>query len=564
MAESSQLRLGRYELKERIGAGGTARVYKAFDPTLGRLVAIKVLYEHLAEDSAFLERFEREAMIVASFNHPNIVQVFDFSVEQRETGALCYMVMSYIPGQTLRAILEDAARTGQRIPDDRILSIMRNLADALGYAHAHGMVHRDVKPGNVIVREDGLAVLTDFGIARLIRAERLTQQGTTTGTPVYMSPEQAAGDPGDARSDLYSLGIILYEMLAGRPPFDDENTLSVMFKHLNSPVPRLADTGTLAFPKADVFFSRALAKEPEDRFQTAGEFSGGLRTIFGDGDQPTTVVPIGSLALKSETAGRDVARRTTAGLQVPSRTAPVTGVLALVGLAGLLTIILVIALSRANSLEITETDSAGTASMPGDIYFTSEFAQDEALNEYWLQTQSNALEAEITPTGFFRLVNSLPNTAATRIFSLNALYETVSIAMEARLEEGSQRASAYGIVFHYHDEDNYSVFAVDGVGRFSIWTRANGVWQELRGEAEEWTDNAAVKPVGEPNRLAVTILNGQFTAYVNNRRVTRVSDSTFKDGRIGIYIATDNGDATVLVDQYRVFSSVPSMTSPTG
>ena len=214
-----------------------ARVYKAWDTNLERLVAIKILHEHLADDPTFKERFEREAKFIASFNHPNIVQVYDFNVIQREGFPLCYMVMSYIPGQTLREVLEDAELRGERLPRERVRALVDDLTSALGYAHQRGMVHRDVKPGNIILNEHGKAVLTDFGIARMVQSNRLTADGVSTGTPIYMSPEQASGQAGDMRSDLYSLGIIVYEMLTGRPPFVDDTSLSVMLKHLNTPPP---------------------------------------------------------------------------------------------------------------------------------------------------------------------------------------------------------------------------------------------------------------------------------------------------------------------------------------
>jgi len=203
-------RINRYELQERIGAGGMARVFKAWDTVLERPVAIKILHDHLADDPNFKERFIREARFIARLNHPNIVQVYDFDVTEREGFPLYYMVMSYIPGRSLRDLLEEAKRIEQRLPADQIMRIVSNTADALDYAHEQGTVHRDVKPGNVLITQTGDAVLTDFGIARMVEGTRFTQEGISTGTPLYMSPEQATGQPGDSRSDLYSLGVMLF------------------------------------------------------------------------------------------------------------------------------------------------------------------------------------------------------------------------------------------------------------------------------------------------------------------------------------------------------------------
>src|SRR5215216_1003826 len=154
--------IDRYELRERLGTGGMARVYKAWDTNLQRNVAIKILHEHLADDPLFKQRFEREARFIASFNHPNIVQVYDYAVIEREGVPICYMVMSFIPGKTLRDALEDVERRGARLPRDHVHEIVNDLTSALGYAHSRGMVHRDVKPGNIILNEHNRAILTDF------------------------------------------------------------------------------------------------------------------------------------------------------------------------------------------------------------------------------------------------------------------------------------------------------------------------------------------------------------------------------------------------------------------
>lgn len=569
MANFTQTRIDRYELRERIGSGGTARVYKAYDANLDRLVAIKVLYEHLAEDSTFKERFEREAKLIASFNHPNIVQVYDFNVQNRDDGALYYMVMSYIPGRTLRAELEELTTRGMRLPQDRIMQIMLNMTDALGYAHARDMVHRDVKPGNIILRDDGQAILTDFGIARMIRAERLTQQGVTTGTPVYMSPEQANGDPGDARSDLYSLAIILFEMLAGQPPFNDDSNLSVMLKHLTTPIPMISSFLGVNAPKLDTFLSRALAKDPDDRFQTAESFATALKSVFLDEDEdPTTLLPSGAnlVAVKSDQKGETSLRTSLALPALSNRRSllRITAAALAIGIVILLALALLFSRNQSSTETVSPTVPVSVPSMTGDIYFNASFSPGDPENAYWQQDETDLLVTRITADGYYHLENRVPGTADTSIMTREARYSDVSISMDAMLDADSQPASAYGIVFRYQDEDNYNVFAVDGVGRFSIWTRLNGVWHELRDAPDQWTMNEAVKPIGETNRLSLIILHDQISGFVNNRSVVRLTESTFAGGRVGIYIASDDGDANVMVDRYRVFSSVPSMTGPSG
>ena len=182
---------GRYKIQQRLGSGGMATVYKAEDLNLQRPVAIKILHEHLSYESTFQERFEREARFIAGFNHPGIVQVYDFAVVESGTHKLFYMVMPFISGHTLTDLLEHCRDENKPVPHKRVRQIMLELADALGYAHDRGMIHRDVKPGNILFDENNRTILTDFGIARLAQQSGLTQDGLIVGTPAYMSPEQA-------------------------------------------------------------------------------------------------------------------------------------------------------------------------------------------------------------------------------------------------------------------------------------------------------------------------------------------------------------------------------------
>ncbi len=304
MTDVLNTRIDRYEIRERIGTGAMARVYKAWDTKLERLVAVKILHEHLADDSSFRTRFEREAKSVAAFDHPNIVHIFDYNVSERDGYPIYYMVMSYIPGATLRVLLEVNGAQNTRLPQSTVISIAADIASALTYAHQRGIAHRDVKPGNILITESGQAILTDFGIARIMQTARLTEDGVSTGTPSYMSPEQAAGQGGDTRSDLYSLGVIVYEMLAGSPPFADEGSLAVMLKHLNEIPPPISQALLTNNLKLDMFMEKALAKNPAERFQTAESFITALQRAFregmsasevmafeaGLGEKPTTVI----------------------------------------------------------------------------------------------------------------------------------------------------------------------------------------------------------------------------------------------------------------------------------
>ena len=256
--------LGPYQILEKIGRGGMATVYKAYQPALDRYVAVKVLPAHLAEAPGFAQRFQREAKAVAKLEHPNILPIHDFGQQEEHT----YLVMRYVEGGTLEDIM------GKPIPLERVTPLLVQMAEALDYAHERGVVHRDVKPSNILLDPDGRPFLTDFGVARIMEAtQQLTGTGVGVGTPAYMSPEQGQGRKVDRRSDVYSLGVVLYEMMTGEVPYQAETPIAVVLKHINDPLP-LPRKVNPAIPEAvERVILKAMAKSPEDRFQTAREMA---------------------------------------------------------------------------------------------------------------------------------------------------------------------------------------------------------------------------------------------------------------------------------------------------
>lgn len=285
--------LGRYRILEHLGSGGMAEVYKAHHPGLDRYVAVKILHTFLANEENFLARFRREAKAIATLRHPNIVQVFDFDYDEERD--LYYMVMEFINGLSLKEKLQDLRRRGEKMSVEEIVRICGALGDALDYAHRRGMVHRDVKPANVIFNSDDQPILTDFGIAKMVNVAKLTASGEMIGTPAYMAPEQALGKVGDERSDIYSLGVMIFQLATGTLPFEADTPIGVALKHINDPLPPLREVEPDVPEKLEEIVSRAMSKDPEERYQTAAQLVADLRQmapeVEGVSSSLDTVVP---------------------------------------------------------------------------------------------------------------------------------------------------------------------------------------------------------------------------------------------------------------------------------
>jgi len=264
--------LGKYRVLEPLGRGGMARVYRAYHPQLDRYVAIKVLRSDLVEDAEFLARFRREARAIAALRHSNVVQVFDSDVE----GETYYIVLELLEGDTLKTRLNDYRVRGEHMPLGEIVRVMLDVLDGLAYAHGEGMVHRDLKPANILLTKRGEAVITDFGIAQIVGSTQQTASGALMGTLNYMAPEQGLEGQSDVRSDIYSLGIMLYEMLTQQVPFDADTPLAVLMKHLNDPLPLPRQIEPDIPEPFERIVLKALSKRPVDRYDSAEEMTQAL------------------------------------------------------------------------------------------------------------------------------------------------------------------------------------------------------------------------------------------------------------------------------------------------
>jgi eukaryotic-like serine/threonine-protein kinase len=282
-----ELIVGRYELEELVGSGGMSNVFRAHDRLLERTVALKILHEQYTRDEDYVERFRREARAVAQLTHPNIVTVID----RGEQDGRQFIVFEYVDGQNLK----ERSAGGPLDPREAI-QLALQVAHALSFAHARGLVHRDVKPQNVLLNDDGQAKVTDFGIARSLDVHGVTQTGTVLGTSDYIAPEQARGQKVDPKTDIYSLGVVLYELLTGEVPFSGDNFVAVAMRHVSEPAPSVLEHRPDCPLRLDLAVQRAMAKDPDDRFASMDELCAELDACLAevdgrDGEGATMIVP---------------------------------------------------------------------------------------------------------------------------------------------------------------------------------------------------------------------------------------------------------------------------------
>ncbi|MGW0958208.1 protein kinase domain-containing protein [Streptomyces gelaticus] len=297
---------GRYQLRDLLGEGGMASVYLAYDTALDRQVAIKTLHTELGREQSFRERFRREAQAVAKLQHTNIVSVFDTGEDELGGALMPYIVMEYVEGQPLGSVLQADIQNHGAMPADRALKVTADVLAALDTSHEMGLVHRDIKPGNVMVTKRGVVKVMDFGIARAMQSgvTSMTQTGMVVGTPQYLSPEQALGRGVDARSDLYSVGIMLFQLLTGRIPFDADSPLAIAYAHVQEEPVAPSTINRSITPAMDALVARALKKNPNERFPSAAAMQDEIaRVLAASGTAGAPVIVAGGGAPANNGSG---------------------------------------------------------------------------------------------------------------------------------------------------------------------------------------------------------------------------------------------------------------------
>lgn len=570
--------IGQYQIVEQIGMGGMATVYKAYQPSMDRYVAIKILPGQLAQDPNFSKRFEQEARAIAALEHPHILPIHDFGTADGHT----YMVMRYVEGGTL------SDQMGKPATYERIGQLIINIARALDYAHQQGVVHRDIKPSNILIDNHGEALLTDFGVAKMVagtESTQLTAAGSILGTPAYMSPEQASSTEVDGRSDIYSLGVVLYELLAGQPPYQAETPLAVVLKHVNDPLPPPRTIKPQIPEPLERVVLKALAKKANQRFQTAGEMVQALQQALKEIDGSSTAAEMPALSRPTAELTGSIPSQATSSRNT------IMGPLLIGG--GILALVLCVAgggimawaLMASGEPDIRETtptvsgriqatlpaaqtvtssptpvEPTSPASPPpvasetnsqidpdyldlgGEVIFEEDFTSNrrgwhtgEEEDQYGF---SNASFVD----GRYRLSHEAKQDVVWWVTLDDQEFDDFVLLIEATPVEYNA-PFAYGVVFRRTFEEDFYLFQVDSDGYFAIYLFEDGGWNTL----VDYTELAAINREGS-NQLAIEAIGPMMTFFINGEEATSIEDDTLTAGSIGVSLELYQAENTATVD----------------
>jgi serine/threonine protein kinase len=571
--QSGQM-LGPYRIITQIGKGGMANVYKAYQPSVDRYVAIKVLPSQLAESQEFATRFHQEARIIAKLEHPHILPVFDYG----ESDGVAYFVMRYLEAGTLR----DKMEAGRPLPLNDIDRIFTQLAEALSYAHSFGIIHRDLKPANALIDSHGNIFLTDFGIAKLMESAspRLTQTDAIMGTPAYISPEQAQSQPVDQRSDIYSLGIILYEMVTGRVPFVADTPLAVLFKHISDPLPLPSLVKPDIPPSIEKVILKALAKDPKDRFSTADEFVAAWKRALEEKETLQHLPEATSPPTKYTVPSNQTQRKPAPAKQAASRSGMPTGwIVGCLAGACLLFSVAGIAILGANWRNMpflnpaasdtplplpTETASPipatdvplPTATTVVDINTGSVLLQDDfsVSRDGWgtltdsdssIEYKNDALHMLIFKENY--VAWSTPNDQD---------YDKTHMEVTT-LNNDTDPSTAFGFICAQQSKSwSFYYLAITPSGEYAIIKATDGKDDVLLTNNGKWGSSNLIPEKASSYRVGADCGNGKLTLYVEGKQIASVSDNTYGSGRVGLFIWSGEkvASADVTFDDFLITS----------
>ena len=574
--------LGPYRIIDQIGQGGMATVYKAYQASMDRNVAIKVLPSQLANSPEFAQRFQQEARIIAKLEHPHILPVFDYG----ESDGITYFVMRYLDAGTL----SDRMKSGVPLPLNEIDRLFTQLAEALSYAHSYGIVHRDLKPSNAMIDSQGNLFLTDFGIAKLLESAspRLTQTDAIMGTPAYISPEQAQAGKVDQRSDIYSLGIILYEMVTGRVPFVAETPLAVILKHVGDPLPPPSKLKPDIPEAIERVVLKALAKHPEDRYASVAEFLSAWKKALDEAQRETRRAPETMISQPVSarpplppppsygTPATDMRQSSTTPMisaSAPAKTSNYTG-----WIVGCLVVACVIigvgggGFYLYNNSAGKQTPTATAVPLPTDTAVPLP-TDTPAITETVAPTVgATLLEDDFSDTSIWGLLDEPDAKVAydgqslrVKVFKENwvvwttptgDIFSDTHTEVTARNNDG-QSTTAFGIICDQQsDNSSYYYAVITTGGEYVIAKAEDGKDDTFFTNNQEWGTSSLIKQNQSSYRVGMDCGSGTLALYVDGELIDSVQDDTFTDGTPGIIVWSGDKakSADVSFDDYIVTS----------
>ena len=533
------LSLGRYHILEQLGEGGMATVYKAYDTHLERNVAIKVILPTRQHSEKFLKRFQREARALAKLSHPNIVGVIDYG----EQDGIPYLVMEYLPGGTLKR------KMVKPMPWQEAIRLLGPIARGLAAAHKQGIIHRDVKPSNILLTDTGEPMLTDFGIAKMVEADEttdLTGTGVGVGTPEYMSPEQAQGKTVDARADIYSLGVVLYELVTGRKPYQADTPMAVVWKLASEPLPRPRLFTPELPEQVEQLLLKALAKQPVDRFEDTNQFAQGLEKLL------TSPVQTGlSRKAKEPSKRRQVFSRRIyfiiGGILLGIVLLTVGDWLARIGRLGQGPLARLATATSTFTPTFTITPST-TASFTPTPAHTPTITFTRTPTPLSLQIGCPIGNWTILGPGTWNCNGDVVQAHSVRGDSLFVSTDILTDLTLAAIVSTQNREASLAIRMQDAANGYIVIFLPDGIA----WNNGiGGIWLAKRVNYSEtilgYYHDSKYPKLGEQAQLSVSVKGSKIIVIFNGAKVIQANDSTFTSGYVGLRIYGDSGlpcDAT--------------------